>query len=400
MNIKRKILAGLLFLFSLSALITCIAAYNTLKLANDSEAILKDNYNSVVYAKNMLKDISFPIDVASFEIALKAQQKNITEKGEKELTDSISNKFLQLKNDPKKASNALHPLLFQLMELNMKAIEQKNEQAQNTAHNVFVYLIITGLLFVVVAFIFIIKFPAYIAVPIIKRDIDKTNFIATVSHELKTPIASIKLSTKLLEDERIGNLNQEQKQLIQNIKEETVRVLKITTEVLSMAQMESGKIQLNIHPAEPKKIVDYAVEATHFQAEQKQIILEIKYDDQLPVINADVEKTAWVIVNLLSNAIRYSTEKSKIIIEVMSTAETVVFSVQDFGKGIEEKYLNKIFDRYFQVPGSKAGTGLGLAISKQFIEAQEGRIWAESAIGSGSKFTFILKRNFLNELSF
>lgn len=406
MNLKRKIEAGLLFLFTLSIIITGISAYSTKKLANDSNAILMNNYTSIVHAKNMLKELSLAINdsinfnTTAFENTLALQQANITEQGEKDLTDSIAFYIKEIKStkNSRKIISSVNQLLYKIMELNMKAVEVRNAQAQETAHNAFLYMLISGGLFLLLAIIFISRFPGYIALPIIKRDREKTNFIATVSHEIKTPIAAIKLSTKLLGDERIGTLNPEQKQLIQNIKEDTARVLKITTEVLSMAQMESGKIQLNIHPSDPKQIVDYALEAVHFQAEQKQIKLELTYDETPPVIDADVEKTAWVLVNLVSNAIRYSPENSKIIIEIKTSPRTVLFSVQDFGKGIDKKYQDKIFDRYFQVPGSKSGTGLGLAISKQFIEAQEGEIWVESAVGVGSKFNFTLKRNFLNEI--
>ncbi|MES2398014.1 MAG: HAMP domain-containing sensor histidine kinase [Bacteroidota bacterium] len=406
MNVKRKIEAGLLFLFTLSIIITGISAYSTKKLANDSNAILMNNYTSIVHAKNMLKELSLAtndsvnFNTTAFENTLAMQQANITEQGEKDLTDSISlyvNEIKRTKSSPEIISS-VNQLLYKIMELNMKAVEERNAQAQETAQNAFLYMLISGGLFLLLAIIFISRFPGYIALPIIKRDREKTNFIATVSHEIKTPIAAIKLSTKLLGDERIGTLNPEQKQLIQNIKEDTARVLKITTEVLSMAQMESGKIQLNIHPSDPKQIVDYALEAVHFQAEQKQIKLELNYDETPPVIDADVEKTAWVLVNLLSNAIRYSPENSKITIEIKTNPRTVLFSVQDFGKGIDKKYQDKIFDRYFQVPGSKSGTGLGLAISKQFIEAQEGEIWVDSAVGVGSKFNFTLNRNFLNEI--
>lgn len=406
MNLKRKIEAGLLFLFTLSIIITGISAYSTKKLANDSNAILMNNYTSIVHAKNMLKELSIAINdsvnfnTSAFESILVLQQANITEQGEKDLTDSIAFYIKEIKStkNSQKIISSVNQLLYKIMELNMKAVEVRNAQAQETAHNAFLYMLISGGLFLLLAIIFISRFPGYIALPIIKRDREKTNFIATVSHEIKTPIAAIKLSTKLLGDERIGTLNPEQKQLIQNIKEDTARVLKITTEVLSMAQMESGKIQLNIHPSDPKQIVDYALEAVHFQAEQKQIKLELTYDETPPVIDADVEKTAWVLVNLVSNAIRYSPESSKIIIEIKTSPRTVLFSVQDFGKGIDKKYQDKIFDRYFQVPGSKSGTGLGLAISKQFIEAQEGEIWVESAVGVGSKFNFTLNRNFLNEI--
>ncbi|SMO54245.1 HAMP domain-containing sensor histidine kinase [Solitalea koreensis] len=221
----------------------------------------------------------------------------------------------------------------------------------------------------------------------------KTNFIATISHELKTPIASIKMSIKLLDDERVGTVNQEQKQLISNINSDTQRLLKITGELLDLAQTETGNIQLNFRKTEPKMIVDYAYNAVKFMAEQKQLELDVNCSDQLPLVNTDMEKTAWVLVNFLSNAIRYSPEKSKIEIRAEQTNHEVVFSVRDFGKGIEKKYLNRIFERYFKVPGldkSQSGTGLGLAISKDFIEAQNGRIWAESELGEGSSFAFAL----------
>jgi signal transduction histidine kinase len=406
MNIKRKIEAGLLFLFIISVIITGISAYSTKKLANDSNAILMNNYSSIVHAKNMLKELSLIVNdsvrfnTKTFEKILAMQQANITEKGEKDLTDLITMHIKDIRTSKKAQQNlfSINQLLYKIMELNMNAVELRNAQAQETAHNAFLFMLISGIIFLLLAIVFIARFPNYVALPIIKRDKEKTNFIATVSHEIKTPIASIKLSTKLLEDQRIGSLNAEQKQLIQNIKEDTSRVLKITSEVLSIAQMESGKIQLNIHPSDPKQIVDYALEAVYLQAEQKKIVFEFKSDEKAPLIDADVEKTAWVLVNFLSNAIRYSPSKSKIILGLKTNSDTVEFSVHDFGKGIDKKYQEKIFDRYFQIPGSKSGAGLGLAISKQFIEAQDGEIWVESTVDAGSKFNFILKRNFLNEI--
>jgi len=218
-------------------------------------------------------------------------------------------------------------------------------------------------------------------------DLAKTNFIATISHELKTPIASIKMSSKLLNDDRIGGLNGEQQQLVQNIREESERLLKITGELLDLTQVETGNIQLNFQAVEPKQIIDYAYDALKFQADQKKIKIEIHADNNLPKVNADLEKAAWVMVNLLSNAIRYSPEQSSIIIEAKQDKNTILFSVKDVGKGIDKKYQARIFDKFFQIPNSeKSGTGLGLAIAKEFIEAQGGKIWLESEIGKGSKF--------------
>ncbi|MFC4212806.1 ATP-binding protein [Pedobacter lithocola] len=221
----------------------------------------------------------------------------------------------------------------------------------------------------------------------------KTNFIATVSHELKTPLSSIKMSLKLLNDERVGAMNEEQSQLLSHIKEDSDRLLKITSELLDLSQVETGNLKLTFAITKPEDIVNYAIDAVKFQADQKSIHLELNCDKNLPNVNADIQKTAWVLVNFLSNALRYSSEKSKVVIDVFQKDKFIQFSVQDFGKGIDEKYQKRLFERYFQVPTdgqNKSGSGLGLAISKDFIEAEDGKIWVISAIGEGSKFCFTL----------
>lgn len=226
-----------------------------------------------------------------------------------------------------------------------------------------------------------------------ERDEAKTNFIATISHELKTPISSIKMSLKLLNDSRVGAMNTEQQQLVAHIADDSARLLKITSELLELSQVETGNIQLNFMPVKPEQILDYAMSSVKFQAEQKGVQLVVEKADLLPQVQADVEKTAWVLVNFLSNALRYSSEKSKIIINLAVRKGAVEFSVKDFGKGIDEQYQKRLFDRYFQVPTdgqNKSGSGLGLAISKDFIEAQQGTIWVESDIGEGSRFAFAL----------
>ncbi|MGF1922812.1 MAG: ATP-binding protein [Bacteroidia bacterium] len=224
-------------------------------------------------------------------------------------------------------------------------------------------------------------------------DLAKTNFIATVSHELKTPLSSIKMSLKLLNDTRVGEMNSEQLSLLAHIKDDSDRLLKITSELLDLSQVESGNLKLNFAQTKPIEIVQFAVDAVKFQAEQKLIELDIDCAENLPEVNVDIQKTAWVLVNFLSNALRYSSSKAKVLVEVTVNDGFIEFAVQDFGKGIEEKYQKRLFDRYFQVPTdgqNKSGSGLGLAISKDFIEAENGRIWVQSAIGEGSRFCFTL----------
>ncbi|HWY38738.1 MAG TPA: ATP-binding protein [Bacteroidia bacterium] len=224
-------------------------------------------------------------------------------------------------------------------------------------------------------------------------DFAKTNFIATVSHEFKTPISSIKMSLQILEDEQAGKINEEQKNLLEGIKDDANRLLKITGELLNMTQVESGNIQLNMVPSEAKDIVRYAISANKTQADQKNIKLEVSCADNLPKILADSEKTAWVLTNLVSNAIRYSYENSTVFVKVVAEQNNLMFSVKDTGQGIAPQYKDKIFDRYFRVPGTKKeGTGLGLAISKEFIEAQGGKIMVDTDFGAGSVFTVVLNK--------
>lgn len=229
--------------------------------------------------------------------------------------------------------------------------------------------------------------------PFKELDVAKTNFIATISHELKTPLASSDFSLKLLEDSRIGNLNKEQKELIQNIKDDNKRLLKILSELLDLSQVESGKIQLNIQPVNVENIVQRAIEAIERSAKDKNISIAIDVENNLPTIHADAEKTSWVLINFLTNAIKYSKDNSTILLQVKQVENKVKFNVIDKGIGIAPEYLYKIFDRFFKVPNTtKKGSGLGLAISKEFIEAMGGQISAESILEEGSTFSFSLNK--------
>ena len=222
-------------------------------------------------------------------------------------------------------------------------------------------------------------------------DVAKTNFIATISHELKTPLASSDFSLKLLEDERNGKLTKDQKELVQHLKQDNQRMLRILSELLNMSQVEAGKIQLEIKSVNPISIVNDAILAVNTAAKEKNIQFRRNYQENLPDINADAEKTVWVLNNFLTNAIKYSSDGSAITVSIVLIDNMIQFSAKDQGTGIPGEYLPKIFDRFFKVPGSeKKGTGLGLSISKEFIEAQGGRIWVKSKLGEGSEFGFDL----------
>ncbi len=226
--------------------------------------------------------------------------------------------------------------------------------------------------------------------PFKELDVAKTNFIATISHELKTPLASSDFSLKLLEDERVGPLTAEQKELVQSLKDDNKRLLRILSELLDMSQVESGKIQLTLLAVQPTALVNKALESVQNVAKEKNIRIQQQIPGNLPAVKADADKTTWVLNNFLTNAIRYSPENAEIVVSIRQHENNIEFGVQDFGKGIDPQYKDKIFDRYFRVPGTKEGTGLGLAICKEFIEAQGGMISVESGYGKGSLFSFSL----------
>lgn len=221
-------------------------------------------------------------------------------------------------------------------------------------------------------------------------DLSKTNLLATISHELKTPISSIKMSATLLEDKRIGTMNEEQQEMVRGIAEDAERLLRLTAGLLNMTQIETGNIQLRFMHIAPLSIVQDAVAAVSMQAHAKNITIHQSITAGLPLVQADADKTALVLVNLLSNAIRYAAAGTTIELTLVREKDTVSFRVKDEGTGIEPRYQARIFDRYFKVPGSvhKMGTGLGLAISKEFIEAQGGSIGVQSEYGKGSTFHF------------
>lgn len=231
--------------------------------------------------------------------------------------------------------------------------------------------------------------------PFKELDAAKTNFIATISHELKTPLFAIKMSMQLLNDERIGTLNKDQAEILTSAKGNAERLLKITGELLNLSQVETGRIQLKKEPSRVESIVSRALQAVQFEAEQSKILLKECVESGLPPVNVDEEKTTWVLINYLTNAIKYSAEGQSIEVRVNREGDQVQFLVIDQGRGIEPQYLPRVFDKYFKVPGmsERSGTGLGLSISKEFIEGQGGTVWVRSEFGSGSVFGFAIVMN-------
>jgi two-component system, NtrC family, sensor histidine kinase KinB len=219
-------------------------------------------------------------------------------------------------------------------------------------------------------------------------DAAKTNFIATVSHEFKTPIASMKMSLQLLENEKTGTLNQEQHSLLDSLREDTERLLRTTGELLNITQVETGNAQFRMGNADLAILLQEAIAANEKLAVQKDIKIIRSIANDLPEVAIDRDKAFWIISNLVSNAIRYSYENASVEIKAVKTPTHIEVVVSDQGIGIAHEHQAKVFEKYFRVPGNeKEGTGLGLSISKEFIIAMGGYIKLNSDIGRGSKFT-------------
>ena len=226
----------------------------------------------------------------------------------------------------------------------------------------------------------------------------KSGFVATVSHELRTPLSAMNMSLRLLQDERIGEMNDEQMRLTGAMKEEVKRLLKLVNELLDLSRIESGGDMLSFREVRAEELVDAAITPMLMQLEQKNIELLTSIEEDIPVVKADANKIAWVLINLLNNAVRYSPENAKIQLGVKRDSDRIIFSVKDHGSGIEPQYLSRIFEKFVQVKSKNIesinrGVGLGLAISKEFVNAHGGEIWVKSEVGKGSEFSFSLPVN-------
>lgn len=216
-------------------------------------------------------------------------------------------------------------------------------------------------------------------------DTAKTTFISTVSHELKTPISAIMMSLQLLEDKRVGGLNPEQEELSRSIKENSERLLSITGELLNMTQVESGKLQLKPKITKPIELIDYAIKANRVQAEKFGIQVEVDYPEKIGKLFVDSEKIAWVLTNLLSNAVRYSSEAGRVVIGARQQDDNHIAMVRTrFRKGHRPALPRKYFRALFPCAGyESAGNRFGLVHFPGLCGSPWGNTDGRQRIGKG-----------------
>ena len=225
----------------------------------------------------------------------------------------------------------------------------------------------------------------------------KSDFVSSVTHELRSPLLSLKMYIDLFFKGTAGTPNDKQKEYLEVMRSCTLRLSKFIDDLLDVAKIERGKMQVVPQPTDLSPLITDIQLLFKPQVDQKNISLEIDIP-KLPAVMADPERTRQVIINLLSNAVKFTPQGGNIKLSAVqsSSQHTVVVSVSDSGIGIPADSLNSIFDKFEQVkdaklkmPGAK-GTGLGLAIVKGIVEAQNGKIKVESELGKGSKFSFTI----------
>ncbi len=231
----------------------------------------------------------------------------------------------------------------------------------------------------------------------------KSEFVAVVSHEVRTPLTSIKGSLELLGDERFHVLPPPQKELLSICQANTERLISLINDILDFSKLESSKLSLNFETFEVGRIVPEAVDHIKNLAGMKGITIDIHMEGSAGIIEADPMRVAQVITNLLGNAIKFSPENGKIEIWAHGSEDEATVDVKDFGRGISQRDLSRLFQRFAQLDSSTTrwagGTGLGLVISKGIVEQHGGRIWVESVLGKGTTFSFSLPRTRVGSLS-
>ncbi len=221
----------------------------------------------------------------------------------------------------------------------------------------------------------------------------RSDFIATISHEFKTPLTSIVFGAGMLHDGMLGELDPAQAEVVGSIQEDGERLNGLVSDLLMLSKIESAETLYRFEPCPLAPILQGALDQFRPLAQQRGLSLSGVWPDGLPPVLADAGKLRWVLNNLLSNALKYVAPGGTITLEAFPGGDGLTCVVRDDGEGIPPEFLERIFDKYVQVNSydlEMRGSGLGLAVAKAIIQAHQGRIWCESGTGQGSSFFFTL----------
>ena len=221
----------------------------------------------------------------------------------------------------------------------------------------------------------------------------KTDFVATISHEFKTPLTAVLMGASLLENSGLGALNNQQKDVLETIQENAQRLSDFVSELLELSKIESSKSIYFPEPCSMQAISHNSVKQFEEIAKKSGITLTNLIRGDLPLVFADFEKITWVLNNLIGNAVKYTKTGGFITVDAAAGGGTMTVTVTDSGEGIPPEFIDRVFDKFVQVKTDDIevrGTGLGLSVAKEIITAHHGSIRAESKLGKGSRFIFTL----------
>jgi GAF domain-containing protein len=225
----------------------------------------------------------------------------------------------------------------------------------------------------------------------------KSEFLANMSHELRTPLNAIIGFSEVLQERMFGELNEKQAEYTEDILSSGRHLLSLINEILDLSKVEAGRMELELATFDLPLAIDNARTFVRERAVKHGINLDVTVDERLGDFTGDERKVKQILLNLLSNAVKFTPEGGRIGINARQADGAVEISVSDTGIGIAPEDQAKIFEEFRQVGGDyahkKEGTGLGLTLAKKFVELHGGRIWVESEVGKGSKFTFSLPMN-------
>ncbi len=222
----------------------------------------------------------------------------------------------------------------------------------------------------------------------------KSGMLSVVSHELKTPLTSIRMGVHLLLEERLGAVTPQQNDILVAVRDDSERLNQIVENLLDMGRIESGRALMELKPEPVDSIVSAGTEALRAAFADRGVALTVDLPDDLPPVLADAGRIRLVFSNLLSNAMKYTRPGGEVVVSAAATDDAVRFTVRDSGAGVPQQFQSRIFERFFRVPGQTGvtGAGLGLAIAREIVEAHNGRISVESREGVGSTFSFTLPK--------
>lgn len=219
----------------------------------------------------------------------------------------------------------------------------------------------------------------------------RRDFVSNISHELRTPLASLKALTETLQEGALED-PQAARRFLTRMETEVDALTQMVQELLELTRIESGRVPLQLSPVAPSQLIHSTVERLRLQAERAGLSVNVQCEPDLPLVLADRPRIEQALVNLLHNAIKFTSSGGQIRLAAMRENGEVLFQVEDTGVGIPADDLPRIFERFYKADRARTGggTGLGLAITRHMVEAHGGRIWAESVEGRGSTFSFTL----------